>query len=100
MNAFHSTSWFTYCISQRTRCAFLALLCSCLPAMALAQTSLSGTVTNTATGRALEGARVALDGLNRDVLTDRQGNFRFDDLAPGSVTVAVSYTGLDPVNVP
>jgi iron complex outermembrane recepter protein len=89
-------------LSARARfwrsCALLT--CLLAPALAFAQTALTGTVTNAATGRALEGARVTVEGLNREVLTDSEGNFRFDDLPPGNVSVAVSYTGLDPSTVP
>ena len=60
-----------------------------------AQATLVGTVTNSATGRTLEGARVAIRGTNREALTDGQGVYRFDNLAPGDVALSVSYTGLD-----
>ncbi|MBL9199753.1 MAG: TonB-dependent receptor [Opitutaceae bacterium] len=56
---------------------------------------LTGTVTNAATGRALEGARVVLGESGRETTTDNLGNYRFDDVASGSFTLAVSYTGLD-----
>ncbi len=89
--------------SSRTRvlrALCLALVALLAPALALAQNALTGTVTNAATGRALEGARVTLAGTAREVLTDAQGNFRFDDLPAGSVTLTVAYTGLDPASVP
>lgn len=57
----------------------------------------TGTVTNTATGRTLEGARVYLPGANRETYTDEQGVFRFTNVAPGEITLQVSYTGLDPI---
>jgi iron complex outermembrane recepter protein len=79
---------------------FAVVLCGSLAPAALAQTTLTGTVINTATGRALEGARVAIDGTNREVLTDAGGNYRFDDVAPGSISLSVYYTGLDPAKVP
>jgi iron complex outermembrane recepter protein len=66
---------------------------------AVAQTTLVGTVTNAATGRALEGARVIIDGTDRELLTDSQGEFRFEGLPAGQVTVTASYTGLDPKSV-
>lgn len=78
------------------RLACLALGVCLAPAAASAQRALTGVVTNTATGRALEGARVTLEGTTRETLTDAQGNFRFDDVAAGNVTLAVAYTGLDP----
>lgn len=56
---------------------------------------LTGTVINVATGRTLEGARVAIGGTDRATYTDSQGVYRFDNLPPGAVTIAVSYTGLN-----
>jgi iron complex outermembrane receptor protein len=80
--------------------AVFALILGCLPVLAFSQTALTGVVTNTATGRALEGARVTLENTGREVLTDSQGNYRFDNVAPGSVTLSVSYTGLDQSTAP
>lgn len=65
-----------------------------------AQNAITGVVTNAATGRALEGARVVLKGTAREAATDGQGNFRFDDLPAGPVELTVTYTGLDPATVP
>lgn len=53
--------------------AGLVLLALLAPAVAFAQNALTGTVTNTATGRALEGARVTIAGTARETLTDAQG---------------------------
>lgn len=64
--------------------------------VAFAQATLSGTVTNVATGRALEGARVAVEGTSRETLTDAQGNYRFEGLPAGSTMLSITYTGLDP----
>lgn len=54
-----------------------------------------GTVNNAATHRTLEGARVVLQGTDREVLTDNLGVYRFGGLPAGEVTLLVSYTGLD-----
>ena len=77
------------------RCALFLGLALAIPA-ALAET-LTGTVTNTATGQNLEGARVVLQGTNREVFTDSQGVYRLPDVAPGNVVLSVSYTGLTTV---
>ena len=66
----------------------------------LAQTSLTGTVSNAATGRTLEGARVAIPSLSREAVTDGQGGYRFDDLTPGNIVLSISYTSLDPMDIP
>src|SRR5687767_7625792 len=90
--------------SRFTRIVFVAL---CLLPLhwlfvqaASAQSSLVGTVTNAATGRALEGARVVIDGSDREVLTDSAGGFRFDGISPGPMKLTISYTGLDETTVP
>ena len=61
---------------------------------------ITGRVSNQALGTFLEGARIELVGLNRTVLTDRQGLFRIPDAPVGAVTIAVSYTGLSTQNIP
>ena len=81
------------------RALFVAIICLGAP-VAWAQAVLTGTVTNTATGRALEGARVVIEAVNREMLTDSEGGFRFEGLPSGPVVLSVAYTGLDPANVP
>ena len=61
--------------------------------------TLIGTVANSATSRTLEGARVVLMGTGREAVTDVTGTYRFDNIAPGSVTLSVSYTGLNTLEV-
>ncbi|MEY4941798.1 MAG: hypothetical protein RIQ93_3533, partial [Verrucomicrobiota bacterium] len=64
------------------------------------QEAITGVVTNAATGRTLEGARVVLQGTGRETLTDNQGTYRFSEVAPGSAVISVSYTGLTTVAIP
>ena len=59
-----------------------------------------GTVTNSATGAPLEGARVALKGTEREVLTDSSGAYRLANVPAGTAILTVTYTGLKPVDVP
>lgn len=66
---------------------------------AWSQVSLTGTVTNAATGRALQGARVVVDGATRETLTDADGGYRLEGLAAGGASLSVSYTGLDVARV-
>lgn len=63
------------------------------------QATLIGTVTNAATNRLLEGARVTLVGQNRETITDGFGAFRFANVPAGEVRLAVEYTGLDAAEV-
>ncbi|MBI4625818.1 MAG: TonB-dependent receptor [Verrucomicrobia bacterium] len=60
-----------------------------------AQGSITGRVTNAATGKPLEGARVELRGTGKTVLAESDGEYHFTDVAPGTVTLSVSYTGLN-----
>lgn len=77
---------------------FLLLLAACTISAATATraaTTLSGLVSNRATGQYLEGATVTLVELGRVTLTDASGRYRFEDVPTGNHQVAVAYTGLD-----
>lgn len=65
-----------------------------------ASATLTGIVTNSATGRTLEAARVVLKGANREVVTDREGVYRFAEITAGPAVLSVSYLGLNPVDIP
>lgn len=67
---------------------------------AAGQETITGVVTNAATGKTLEGARVVLQGTGRETLTDNQGAYRFSDVALGNVVLSVSYTGLNNMDLP
>ncbi|MBI4623660.1 MAG: TonB-dependent receptor, partial [Verrucomicrobia bacterium] len=55
--------------------------------------TISGQISNAATGAYLEGARVEMQGTGRQALADREG--RYVIVVPeGEVTLVVSYTGL------
>lgn len=49
-------------------------------------------------GRFVQGALIRVDGLNREVATDRQGRFRLDGLAAGTYQISVSYLGFEDVS--
>ncbi len=70
------------------------LLFSLLTSAVFAQGVITGTVTNSATGAILEGARVVLEGTGREVTTDALGAYRFDNVPAGTASLAVYYTGL------
>lgn len=67
---------------------------------AWAQATLTGQISNAATKRNLEGARVEIQGTGRVAFTDSEGIYRFTGLAPGAVSLVVSYTGLNQEIVP
>jgi len=62
--------------------------------------TLTGTITNSATGRTLEGAQVMIVGSSRGAVTDITGTYQFDNLPSGNVVLSVSYTGLKTIEVP
>ena len=57
--------------------------------------TITGTVSNAATGAYLEGAAVTLEPGNVSVLTARDGKFVFPRVAPGEYRISAGYTGLD-----
>lgn len=56
--------------------------------------TIEGRVLDARRGEYLEKARIVIDGTNQEVLTDSTGNFRIANVAPGSVTLKIFYTGL------
>ncbi len=74
----------------------------CPPALLLLFASLAGAaeitgrISNAATKNNLQGARVEVQGGDRVAFTDAEGIYRLADLPPGPVTLAISYTGLNP----
>ena len=60
--------------------------------------SITGTVSNLATGRLLGGARVEVAALGRSEVTDGDGRFLLKDLPAGEHHLAISYVGLDRVD--
>jgi len=75
---------------------FLTLLAG--EALAAGTGSVTGRVTNKATGYALDRAIVSLSGSSQTVLTQRDGTFQMD-LPAGPQVLEVSYTGLDTADV-
>ena len=61
--------------------------------------TVSGIVSNSATGNNLEGAQVILHPGGVSALTARDGRFAFSRIAPGDYTLTASYSGLDPKTV-
>jgi iron complex outermembrane receptor protein len=54
-------------------------------------TSISGTITDAATGENLVGVKVVLEELNTVVYTDFDGNFEFKGVTQGNYTVSTDY---------
>lgn len=89
--------------SRRAAAFYVAFILNCLLSVVplLAQSTgagrLSGTVSNVATGRLLDGVKVEIIGLGLSTLTNTDGHFFFAEVPPGEHELAVSYLGLDPV---
>lgn len=81
----------------------LRILCLGLAAVALAYAQTDGTVTgqvsNAATGAYLQGAEISVSGSTRTAVTDREGRYMLS-LPPGVQTLTVRYTGLDAQTIP
>lgn len=76
-------------------CAFFLILLA--PAFAADAGTVTGSVSNKATGNMLEGARVTISALNVTALTDNSGRFVFNGVPAGEHEVVASYIGLDPM---
>src|SRR5687768_13027133 len=68
-----------------------------LPAARAAETgTVIGSVSNTATGNLLEGAKIEVPALGLSALTDNTGRFVLTNVPAGTHELVVSYIGLDP----
>jgi len=77
------------------------LLVLLIPVVAFAQggATLTGQVSNRNTKSYLEGALVEIAGTDRSTFTDREGRYQFSGVGAGTVTLVVSFAGLDPKRV-
>jgi iron complex outermembrane receptor protein len=75
----------------------LLLSLSAFSVPAATAATLSGNVSNLATGNLLEGAQVSVPSLGLSALTDNTGRYVLPALPAGPHEVVVSYLGLDPV---
>lgn len=74
----------------------VAVLLGLLLLVSLAEAGvITGVVSNTLTGRMLDGAVVAIPALGRTEITDETGRYTFRSVPSGEHGIVVSYTGLD-----
>ncbi len=74
------------------RILFSAILC-CIAQMVLAQTTISGNVTDGDNGDPLIGASVIIQGTTTGTITDINGNYSLKSDTPLPWTLEISYTG-------
>ncbi|MDO8545388.1 MAG: TonB-dependent receptor [Opitutaceae bacterium] len=84
-------------MSPRLLLGALAVVCNAavVTGRAAEPAVLTGTVSNTATGNLLEGARIEVPQLGLATLTDITGRYMLSPLPAGTHEVVVSYIGLD-----
>lgn len=56
-----------------------------------AKISISGTVIDETTGESLAGVSVSLEGTDRTVYTDFDGQYKFTEIAPGEYTLKTTF---------
>ncbi|MBL9210287.1 MAG: carboxypeptidase-like regulatory domain-containing protein, partial [Opitutaceae bacterium] len=81
----------------RTFSCLAALLMSRFAFAAEGTGAITGTVSNTATGNLLEGARVEVPQLGLVAFTDLTGRYLLTGVPVGTHELVASYTGLDPL---
>jgi iron complex outermembrane recepter protein len=79
--------------------AFLALVFTAPAAESSPKGTVSGLVSNQATGDLLAGALIVVEGTHLSTTTERGGGFSLS-LPEGAHTLLVSFSGLDPARVP
>jgi len=72
---------------------FAALCALLLPFLAAAQFSVSGKITEKATGGIVAGATVRIESTSLVTVSDQSGSFVFSNVKAGNYTIAVSFLG-------
>jgi TonB-dependent receptor len=83
---------------MKAKKALLFLCALCASVVNLPAASISGVVSNKATGLFLEDAFVEIRPKNLRLRTDALGRFKADALEPGTYFLTASYTDLDPLD--
>ena len=93
-NPWHTCMFYPFLFITFMKNLLLAVAVTLLPLQLFAQYRLSGRVSDVATGQALAGANVVLEG--NSVSTGQNGHYEFRNLSAGSYTLRVSYLGYGP----
>ena len=75
---------------NKTSKAIVMLL---FPALALAQNTISGTVTDNSSGQPLVGVNVVVEGTSMGAATGSDGSYSVSGVSDGSYTVTATYIG-------
>ena len=78
--------------------SLLSIFVFSFAAQALAQGSLSGTVTDQESGETLIGVNILIDELNLGDATDAEGYFEFDNVPAGTYELEARYVGYDSIS--
>ena len=62
------------------------------------QGTLSGRVTSEGGGEALAGAHIFFHDISKGAISDRFGNYRFNDVPAGDYNVDITFVGYDPIS--
>jgi iron complex outermembrane receptor protein len=101
MNIVRHQSIVRLCAARLRNTLLAVVLTSGLGAsFVVAQERVTGIITNAATGRTLEGAKVTIKGTAHEVITDSQGVYSFPSVPSGATVMTVSYTGLETAEIP
>lgn len=89
------TSALTFWLARRCFAAAAVLIfTTILGAQAVSTGTIEGRVFNARRGEYVENARITVDGSSQQVLTDSTGQYRLTNIATGTVTLKIFYTGL------
>src|SRR6186713_1051436 len=79
----------------------LPLLFSVIPSIVFSQTtgSISGKIIDKQTNEALPGATVAIKGIQNSTVSNNQGDFIFQKVNQGKITLIISYVGYETIEL-
>lgn len=82
------------CMNHSLIAVVILFMVMLTPRLAHSQTaSISGKITDNASGEGLPGASVVIDGTTIGAMTNPEGQFRISGIAPGTVRLRISYIG-------
>jgi len=86
-----------YSFLSRFLCVVIALLS---PFLIIAQISIEGHINDKNNKEPLTGATILLEGTNKGAAADIDGNYKFNDLTPGTYSLVISYVSYTAQRIP